>query len=469
MKTDTPASGICANTTAAIKQKTRTTQMAETSDNQAGPETSDKRVFAEAWKKRAGSFVLGVLLTTKKIYIGSYDKVIVYDTVTGQMIADIVIGWGNICDISLSRDGKSLFVACEDGTARIINLDTGEEVILRGHTYVVSCIIQGEGTDVLTCSWDNTIRRWNSLTGECLKIYQGHTDRVFSILYDKPTKRIFSASDDMMIIVWNGDTGERFGVMEEHRDYVKSLAQVNSTTIASGSDDGTIKLWDMTTLACIKTIANGSTVRSLVATPDGQYLISGSGDNKVNVWSVATGQCVHTLSHHTSYVLKVAVSPDGRFIASGGHDGMVHLFSASTPLSVAIRQGVLVHDSRGMSISLFSDGTVRCNGDLIATVTSTSTCSIVSENRIVICGSASVEFAAPSASAAHLWSEAISAVATDLALHPDDRASSADQMICRYRFNLLQTILVHLRERGTRKWHIPREMVQIIGGYTMQG
>jgi WD40 repeat protein len=302
------------------------------------------------------------------------------------------------------------------------------------------------------------------LTGECLKVYRGHTDWVDSILYDEATKRIFSASHDQTIIVWSSDTGEKVGVMEGHRDWVRSLTKVTSTTIASGSNDGSIKLWNMTTLVCIKTILNGSTVYSVAATPDGQYLISGSEDSKVKVWSVATGQCLYMLSHHSDWVCRVDISPDGRFIASGGDDNMFHLLSVSPPFSFAIRESVLVHDGREQSLTLFSDGAIRNNSDLIATVTSTSMCSLVSENRIVIHGGDSVEFTAPSASAAQLWSEVISAVAADLALHPEYRAHSADQMISRYRFSLLQTILFHVREPDFRK-HVPREIIQTIGSY----
>jgi hypothetical protein len=164
-------------------------------------------------------------------------------------------------------------------------------------------------------------------------------------------------------------------------------------------------------------------------------------------------------------VMKVAVSPDGRFIASGGYDDTLHLHSVTPPFSFAIRESVLVHDGREDSFSLFSDGVIRKgNGDATITVTSTSACSLGLENRIVIHGSASVEFAAPSASSAQMWSEAISAVAADLALHPDDHASSVVQMIHRYRFNMLQTILVHKREADFRR-HVPREIVHIIGSH----
>ena len=119
-------------------------------------------------EKTTREVVVAIHLTATRAYVGDDDKIIVYNTVTRRLIREIVIGAGRIYDISQSRDGKCLMVACKDSTARIINLATGKGVILRGHTAAVNCIIQGEGADVLTGSLDGTVRRWNSSTGECL-------------------------------------------------------------------------------------------------------------------------------------------------------------------------------------------------------------------------------------------------------------------------------------------------------------
>jgi WD40 repeat protein len=433
-------------------------------DRRPASESSDSRAFAEVLKTRKKYSEKATLLTTKKVYVGDYAKIIVYDTTTGRIITEIASGGGIITNISQSKDEKRLFISCCVQDSMIIDMDTWKTVILRGDHDVIY-IVESEGIDVLTCSMDKTIRRWNSLTGECLKIYEGHTGYFRSILYDEATKRIFAPSHDTTIIVWNGETGEKIRVMEGHRDWVGSLVRVNSTTIASGSGDGTIKLWNMTTLTCIKTIANERAVWSLAATPDGQYLISGSDDNKVRVRSVTTGQCMHTLAHHQDCVAKVAISPDGRFIASNGYDNSFHLLGVTPPFPFLIYKGILARNGREESLSLFSDGVIRASdGDLVTPITSTSTCSLVSDNRIVIHSRDSVELTAPSISSAHLWSEAISVVAADLALHPDDRARSVDQMIRRYRFNLLQRILFHVREADFRR-HIPRGIVQIVGSY----
>ena len=440
------------------------------SDTHMAP--SDQCVFDIVWKKSIENDPDAILITAKRVYFSDHNKIIVYDIATRQKIKEIATGGGHIRYISQSRDEKSLFVACRDSTVRIVDLVTGKEVILRGHTGDVRCIIQGKSTDVLTCSEDGTTRRWNSLTRECLRVYGGpygwHDAWVYAILYDEATDRIFSSlKRDKTIVVWNSDTGEKVGVMKGHARGAESLAWVNSTTIASCSDDGggTIQLWNTATLTCIKTIS-ARNVRSVVATSDGQHLITGPGNDKVKVWSVATGQCLHTLSHHTTYVRRVAVSPDGRFIASSGYDHMLHLLKVSPPFSFAIREEVLVHDAKVKMVSLFSDGAIRAYSDVITAVGPASVCRIEPETRLVVYAEECIEFFAQSALSAQLWSEAISAVAADLALHPDDRASSADQMIGRYRFNLLQTILVHLREPGTLNWHVSREIVQVVGGYS---
>jgi hypothetical protein len=119
-------------------------------------------------------------------------------------------------------------------------------------------------------------------------------------------------------------------------------------------------------------------------------------------------------------------------------------------------------------IYLLSTGSIYSwSGEKLSRVMAASTCSLESTVRFTVRahGYYPDRFIAPSEPAAHAWSEAISAVTADLALHPDDRAHSANQMICRYRFGLLQTILVHLRNWKTRQWCIPREIVQVVGKY----
>jgi len=67
-------------------------------------------------------------------------------------------------------------------------------------------------------------------------------------------------------------------------------------------------------------------VNTVAFSPDGKTLASGSYDNTVRLWDVQTRQELATLKGHDAYVSSVAFSPDGKTLASGGWDNTVKLW-----------------------------------------------------------------------------------------------------------------------------------------------
>jgi WD40 repeat protein len=103
--------------------------------------------------------------------------------------------------------------------------------------------------------------------------------------------------------------------------------------LALGSDDYTVRLWNIRTRKCVAVlIGHTSWVRSVAFSPDGCLLASASGDGTVRLWDVMkrkrkTASLVHELRGHTDWVFSVSFSSDGRQLASGSYDCTVRLWS----------------------------------------------------------------------------------------------------------------------------------------------
>ena len=101
--------------------------------------------------------------------------------------------------------------------------------------------------------------------------------------------------------------------------------------IVSGSDDKTLKVWDVETGQEQKTLSGHTGgVNSCCMSPDGRWIVSGSYDKTLKVWDAETGQEQMTLEGHTNSVTACCMSPNGRWIVSGSWDETLKVWDAET-------------------------------------------------------------------------------------------------------------------------------------------
>ena len=71
-------------------------------------------------------------------------------------------------------------------------------------------------------------------------------------------------------------------------------------------------------------------VESIAFSPDGRFLASGSSDGTVKIWNLANGAELRTLTGHTDIVTAVAFSPNGQLLATASRDKTVRLWNPGT-------------------------------------------------------------------------------------------------------------------------------------------
>ena len=290
-----------------------------------------------------------------------------------------LLGHSNaVTSVAFSPDGQTLASGSEDKTIEVWKLDVGKRwYTLTGHSDWVTCIaFSPDGRTLASSSRDKNIHIWDLNKGKWWYALTGHSDRVSAVAFSPNGEVLASSSRDKTVQLWNLNKGRWMSTLAGHAEGVEAVDfSAGGKFLASASRDKTLRLWDWQAGKSICTLADhGDWVRSTVfATPPspplvsggdggGLILASGSRDGTAKLWRVDAEGCgtlLRSFRDNSGDVLCVAFSPDGRVLATGSRDGTIYLWDAEGGGLLEMLAG---HGGEVLSVMFSADGGSLASG-----------------------------------------------------------------------------------------------------------
>ncbi|XP_053808056.1 autophagy-related protein 16-1 isoform X4 [Vidua macroura] len=281
------------------------------------------------------------------------------------------------------RRSMSSFPAPQDnaephpGVSKEVRVPTTAICVFDAHDGEVNAVQFSPGSRLLaTGGMDRRVKLWEVLGDRCEPkgSLSGSNAGITSIEFDSAGSYLLAASNDFASRIWTVDDNRLRHTLTGHSGKVLSAKfLLDNARIVSGSHDRTLKLWDLRSKVCIKTVFAGSSCNDIVCTE--QCVMSGHFDKKIRFWDIRTESIVKELEllgritaldlnpERTELLTcsrddllkiidlrvgavkqtfsaqgfkcgsdwtRVVFSPDGNYVAAGSADGALYIWNVLT-------------------------------------------------------------------------------------------------------------------------------------------
>lgn len=243
---------------------------------------------------------------------------------------------------SIDGNNSTSFYGC---TIKDSNLQSGH------YHHITAAVWSRDGHNILTGGTDEHIFLWNTNNGLIIRHYAAHTENVETICYSLDETMFAIGDCNGYIEIYNLIQDKSIFFVKGHRSPVDHITfSPDRKYVLSGSNDRTIKLWNISEKRCIHAFEQEGNVGCVAFSPNGEYYITTVAETPclfdeevehyyTRIWELKTNKCICTFEDHQAGVEYACFSLDSKKCLTGSRDGTIRLWDILTSSCIRVIEG----------------------------------------------------------------------------------------------------------------------------------
>jgi len=246
-----------------------------------------------------------------------------------------VTGDGAMTGLSFSPNGQYFATASKDGTARVWEASTGNQISTMPHKGMMGRILfSPDGRYVATTSQSRTLSVWEANNGS-EAVEMTHGGKILDAAFSPDGKQVATASEDQTIRIWDVSSGKEIKRISQEGGADRLIYSPNGKYLVSIPLMGRIaQVWEISSGKELTHVTHDGMILNMAFSPDGRYLATGSTDHSARLWDFNTGKEVARLMHGFT-VNAMDFSPDGKYLATASEDGTARVWDINNQHEMA--------------------------------------------------------------------------------------------------------------------------------------